>query len=176
MVRQYKDRRTREQFAVKEIEVKSKKHLKHALREVEVLQNVTEKISHPYLIHIRKVILEGRKLSIMFQLCTGGEVYDRVVKRGRYSERDASRIVFQILSGIKALHDNNILHLDIKPENILFENESDDSPIKITDFGLSRFLRKGSTDDDQKQTTQQLRSLGFIIDYGIHNFYTIPPK
>ncbi|CAM9457643.1 unnamed protein product, partial [Laminaria digitata] len=75
----------------------------------------------------------------------GGELFDRIIQKteseeGRYSERDAVMLVSKMLSAISYCHDeHNICHRDLKPENFLFKDNSDDSEIKIIDFGLSRF-------------------------------------
>ncbi len=88
----------------------------------------------------------------MFPLCTGGELYEHVIRRGHFSERDAAVIMHDLMSGLHALHERDILHLDIKPENILFETEADDSRIKITDFGLSKVF-------SPQQSEQSLRNV-----------------
>ena len=69
---------------------------------------------------------------------TGGELYEHVIRRGHFSEYDAALLTRDLISALHELHKNDILHLDIKPENILFETDADDSRIKITDFGLSK--------------------------------------
>ncbi|KAI5578121.1 hypothetical protein POPTR_008G011541v4 [Populus trichocarpa] len=65
------------------------------------------------------------------------ELFDRIVARDKYSERDAAAVVRQIAEGLGALHRANIVPRDLKPENCLFLNENDDSTLKIMDFGLS---------------------------------------
>jgi len=80
------------------------------------------------------------KMYLIMELVTGGELFDRIVNRGSYSEKDASHVVRQIVSAIEYLHALGIVHRDLKPENLLYANESHDSDIKIADFGLSRIL------------------------------------
>jgi hypothetical protein len=58
---------------------------------------------------------------MVFPLCTGGELYEHIIKRGHFTEVDAADLTRQIVGGLHALHEHDILHLDIKPENILFE-------------------------------------------------------
>ncbi|KAL3581182.1 hypothetical protein D5086_015514 [Populus alba] len=74
---------------------------------------------------------------LVLELCSGGELFDRIVARDKYSEREAAAVVRQIAEGLGALHRANIVHRDLKPENCLFLNENDDSTLKIMDFGLS---------------------------------------
>ncbi|KHJ41868.1 kinase domain protein [Trichuris suis] len=72
---------------------------------------------------------------------TGGELFDRIVAKGSYSEQDASSLIRQVLDGVNYLHENGIVHRDIKaaePENLLYQTPDPDSRIIITDFGLSK--------------------------------------
>jgi len=78
-------------------------------------------------------------VSIVFELCVGGELFERIAERGPFSEPNARLIFKQILSAIQCLHVMGIVHRDIKPENIFFINK-EDSDIKIGDFGLAKIL------------------------------------
>ena len=129
-----------QRYALKEIEIKNKAQMQVALQEAEMLKEIMENISHPNIMHIEKVFQVGSKFYLVFPLCTGGELYEHVIRRGKFTERDAAKLTRDLMSAIHALHSRDILHLDIKPENILFESLSDDSLIKLTDFGLSKFF------------------------------------
>lgn len=135
-------------YAMKEMEIKSKAQMKMAMSEAEMLKDIMENISHKNVMNIEKVFQVGSKFYLVFPLCTGGELYEHVVRRGHFTERDAAIITRDLISGIYALHSHDILHLDIKPENILFESMSDDATIKITDFGLAKVFR--NTDEEIK--------------------------
>jgi calcium/calmodulin-dependent protein kinase I len=80
----------------------------------------------------------GSKFYLVFPLCVGGELYEHIIKRGHFTEVDAADLTRQIVGGLHALHEHDILHLDIKPENILFDSNEPDAKIRITDFGLSK--------------------------------------
>ena len=67
-------------------------------------------------------------------------MYEHIIRRGHFTEHDAALIIRDLISGLHALHAHGILHLDIKPENILFNSMDDDAKIKITDFGLSKLF------------------------------------
>jgi calcium/calmodulin-dependent protein kinase I len=69
---------------------------------------------------------------------TGGELFDRIVEKGMYTEKDASELVQQILTAVDYLHKSDIVHRDLKPENLLYYSPAEDSKIMISDFGLSR--------------------------------------
>ena len=84
---------------------------------------------------------DDRFYYIVSEILQGGELYDRIILRKRFSEQDAAKIVFQILLALNYMHQKQIVHRDIKPENILFEkSDPKDLTIKITDFGFARFL------------------------------------
>nr|XP_025948899.1 calcium/calmodulin-dependent protein kinase type 1 [Dromaius novaehollandiae] len=78
------------------------------------------------------------------QLVSGGELFDRIVEKGFYTERDASALIRQILDAVKYLHDMGIVHRDLKPENLLYYSLDEDSKIMISDFGLSKIEGCGS--------------------------------
>ena len=135
-------------YAMKEMEIKSKAQMKMAMSEAEMLKDIMENISHKNVMNIEKVFQVGSKFYLVFPLCTGGELYEHVVRRGHFTEHDAAVLTRDLISGIYALHSHDILHLDIKPENILFDSMADDAIIKITDFGLAKVFR--STDEEIK--------------------------
>jgi serine/threonine-protein kinase Chk2 len=74
----------------------------------------------------------------------GGELFDRIVNQGRFDEPTAKLYFYQMVQAIKYLHDQGITHRDIKPENVLLASDSAESLIKVTDFGLSRFVGEQS--------------------------------
>ena len=71
---------------------------------------------------------------------TGGELFDRIVEKGSYSERDASDLIRQVLEAVSYLHSLGIVHRDLKPENLLYMCPDDDARIMLSDFGLSKML------------------------------------
>lgn len=129
-----------QRFAMKEMEIKNKAQMQMAVSEAEMLKDIMENVSHRNIMHIEKVFQVGSKFYLVFPLCTGGELYESIIKRGHFTERDAAVIIRDLISGLHALHTHDILHLDIKPENILYDSTGPDAHIKITDFGLSKIL------------------------------------
>ncbi|KAL5994894.1 hypothetical protein ACLOJK_024951 [Asimina triloba] len=106
--------------------------------EILVMRKIVEDVSpHPNVIHLYDVYEDMNGVHLVLELCSGGELFDRIVAQERYSEVKAAAVVRQIASGLGALHRANIIHRDLKPENCLFLNISEDSPLKIMDFGLS---------------------------------------
>ncbi|PPD78651.1 hypothetical protein GOBAR_DD24426 [Gossypium barbadense] len=76
---------------------------------------------------------------LVMELCRGGELFDRILAKGHYSERAAATIIKTILEIVKVCHEHGVIHRDLKPENFLFADESESAPIKAIDFGLSIF-------------------------------------
>ena len=73
-------------------------------------------------------------------MCTGGELFDRIIEQEFFSEKYAAKVFKSILEAINYCHSNHIAHRDLKPENFLFESEDLNSDIKIIDFGLSKIM------------------------------------
>lgn len=77
------------------------------------------------------------------ELCEGGELFDRIVQRGHYSEKEAAKLIKTIVGVIQCCHSLGVMHRDLKPENFLFLDNDEDSALKATDFGLSVFYKPG---------------------------------
>uniref|UniRef100_A0A4W3JZG6 Calcium/calmodulin-dependent protein kinase Ia n=1 Tax=Callorhinchus milii TaxID=7868 RepID=A0A4W3JZG6_CALMI len=105
---------------------------------------VLQKIKHPNIVSLEEIYDSPTHLYLVMQLVAGGELFDRIVERGCYTERDASQLISQILHAVHYLHQLGIVHRDLKPENLLYCGQEEDSPIMISDFGLSKLEDKGS--------------------------------
>lgn len=79
----------------------------------------------------------------MTELCTGGELFDKISEQKNFNETDAAKILKQILSGINYCHQRKVVHRDLKPENILMSRHQDDPKITIIDFGTSCYQDPG---------------------------------
>ncbi|KAF4757042.1 hypothetical protein FOZ63_010306, partial [Perkinsus olseni] len=77
------------------------------------------------------------------ELCTGRELYDRLAMRKRFSERDASEVVRQMVLAVNYCHNQNICHRDLKLENFVYADMSEKSRLKLIDFGLSKIFSRG---------------------------------
>ncbi|XP_067927940.1 calcium/calmodulin-dependent protein kinase type IV-like isoform X2 [Watersipora subatra] len=98
------------------------------------------KIKHTNVIRLKEIFETPTQIHLVLELVTGGELFDRIVTRGFYTEKDASVCVKEMLNAIKYLHENDVVHRDLKPENLLYESVAEDSPLKIADFGLSKII------------------------------------
>ena len=76
-----------------------------------------------------------------FRLCTGGELFQQLSQKGKYTEADAAAIMRQVLQVVADCHINGVIHRDLKPENFLFNNTTESAVLKVTDFGLSDFFK-----------------------------------
>lgn len=108
IVYELKHKQTGRRFALKEMEIKNKAQMQMALSEAEMLKEIMENISHPNIMHIDKVFQVGLKFYLVFPLCTGGELYEHVIRRGHFSERDAAVIMRDLMSGLHGEWDQMI--------------------------------------------------------------------
>jgi len=134
------NRKTRDRVAIKIIDRHDvgKDYEKNLRMEMDILRRV----DHPNIIALLEMIEAGNKLYFVMELVTGGELFDRIVEKGSYSEEDAKTLVRKIVSAIEYLHKQNIAHRDLKPENLLVKSIEDDTEVKIADFGLSKIIDK----------------------------------
>jgi calcium/calmodulin-dependent protein kinase I len=77
---------------------------------------------------------------LVMEIMTGGELFDRIVEKESYSEQEAVDTIRPIIDALHYCHEMGIVHRDLKPENLLYETKDDGSIIKISDFGLARFV------------------------------------
>ncbi|NXO02902.1 KCC1G kinase, partial [Rhinopomastus cyanomelas] len=104
---------------------------------------VLKKIKHENIVTLEDIYESTTHFYLVMQLVSGGELFDRILERGVYTEKDASGVIHQVLTAVKYLHENGIVHRDLKPENLLYLTPEDNSKIMITDFGLSKMEQNG---------------------------------
>jgi len=104
--------------------------------------NILKELDHPNIVRFYETYIDYKYIHIVMQMCTGGELFDRIVKLEKFSEKDAAELMKKILSAVQHLHEHNICHRDLKPENFLFKNNKENAEIKIIDFGLSKKFSK----------------------------------
>ena len=92
-------------------------------------------VDHPNIVKLHDISEEKNRYYIVTELCEGGDLFTRLERHRRFSEKDAINMLKQILAGIDYLHGKNIIHRDLKPENILLFGQN--SQVKISDFGSS---------------------------------------
>lgn len=137
------DRETKQALACKSI---SKRKLRTAVdiedvrREVAIMSNLPE---HPNIVKLKATYEDNENVHLVMELCEGGELFDRIVARGHYTERAAANVARTIAEVVRMCHANGVVHRDLKPENFLFANKKEHSPLKAIDFGLSVFFKPG---------------------------------
>lgn len=107
--------------------------------EVKILQT----LDHPNVIKLYEYFEDDTNVYLVTELCTGGELFDRIIKEEYFNEKKAARIFKQILQALNYCHSMNIVHRDLKPENFLFVSPDENSDLKIIDFGLSKIMEGG---------------------------------
>ncbi|XP_043509232.1 calcium/calmodulin-dependent protein kinase type 1 isoform X2 [Frieseomelitta varia] len=127
-------------FAVKIIDKKALKGKEDSLEnEIRVLRRLT----HPNIVQLLETFEDKHKVYLVMELVTGGELFDRIVEKGSYTEKDASGLIRQVLEAVAYMHDQGVVHRDLKPENLLYYSPEEDSKIMISDFGLSKMEDSG---------------------------------
>ena len=104
------------------------------LNEIDILKHV----KHPNIISLIQMYQSNDYFYLVMDLVSGGELFDRILSRGSYTEFDAAHLIQQILDAIEYLHDKGIVHRDLKPENLLFKNSDENAELMISDFGLAK--------------------------------------
>lgn len=103
-------------------------------REIQIMK----KLDHSNILKLYEVFEDDDEFYLVMELVEGKELFDKIVERGQYSEKDAANIIHQVVSALAYLHDNGIAHRDLKPENLLSAGNDDNEVIKIADFGFSK--------------------------------------
>ena len=141
-----------------------------AEEEQEILKeiNILKLLDHPNIIKVYEYYNSKRKLFIVTELCTGGELFDRITEVKFFTETVAAHIMKQIFSATAFCHANNIIHRDLKPENILIENveerKKDFFNIKIIDFGTGEVNK-------HKMLSEKTGTAYYIAPEVINNCY-----
>ena len=99
---------------------------------------------HPAIISLLDVFDDPESLQLVFEICTGGELFERIVNQGCYEESEAAYVATQLIEGIIHCHTHGVAHRDLKPENILLKSQ-DSSEIRIADFGLACLRSESET-------------------------------
>jgi serine/threonine protein kinase len=98
-------------------------------------------INHPRCIALIEVRKDDKAVHLVEELGSGGELFDRIIELGHFTEKDAVHLIHQVFDGIQYLHTHGMIHRDLKPENLLMvsrtPNTEDYMTLKIADFGLS---------------------------------------
>mmetsp|Transcript_5288 Transcript_5288/g.6156 ORF Transcript_5288/g.6156 Transcript_5288/m.6156 type:complete len:327 (+) Transcript_5288:171-1151(+) len=108
--------------------------------------NILEAIDHEHIVKLIDSFDSKKELMLVLELVEGGELFDRIVARSSYSERDAATAISVVCKALEYLHGKKIVHRDLKPENLLLVSKTDDTNIKIADFGFAEYTEHGLDD------------------------------
>ncbi|KAB5533669.1 hypothetical protein DKX38_016755 [Salix brachista] len=111
-------------------------------REVNIMQDLS---GQPNIVEFRGAYEDRQSVHLVMELCAGGELFDRIIAKGHYSERDAAKICREIVNVVHACHFMGVMHRDLKPENFLLSSKAEGAKLKATDFGLSVFIEEDNT-------------------------------
>ncbi|OMJ83887.1 hypothetical protein SteCoe_15116 [Stentor coeruleus] len=155
---------TREQRAIKIInkfKLQNEESRKKVINEVEILK----KLDHPHIVKVYEFYEDEFNLYVVMEICKGGELLDSIVKNGCLNESDTSFYMKQILSAVFYMHSLNIVHRDLKLENMLLESQTAKN-IKIVDFGTAVEIQPG------KKLSQMIGTINYIAPEIFRKSYT----
>ncbi|XP_043272657.1 calcium/calmodulin-dependent protein kinase type II alpha chain isoform X5 [Venturia canescens] len=135
VVRRCVQKSTGLEFAAKIIN--TKKLTQRDFQKLEREARICRKLQHPNIVRLHESIQEENCHYLVFDLVTGGELFEDIVAREFYSEADASHCIQQILESVHHCHVNGVVHRDLKPENLLLASKLKGAAVKLADFGLA---------------------------------------
>mmetsp|Transcript_14496 Transcript_14496/g.57804 ORF Transcript_14496/g.57804 Transcript_14496/m.57804 type:complete len:551 (+) Transcript_14496:288-1940(+) len=164
------------EFAVKSINKSRVSKSQMLTSEVEIMA----KVDHPNIIKVVDIFDEKEFLHIVTELCTGGELFERIIEKSQTSERsfselDAAKVLRQILDAVCYCHslDPPVVHRDLKPENFLFKDKAENSPIKVIDFGLSKLAPTSDAGSGREVMHTRVGTPYYIAPEVLRREYTV---
>ncbi|XP_073144408.1 calcium-dependent protein kinase 17-like [Henckelia pumila] len=137
------DKKTGEKFACKTIakrKLVNKEDIEDVRREVQIMHHLTGQAN---IVELKGAYEDKHSVHLVMELCAGGELFDRIIAKGHFTERTAASLLRTIVQIVHTCHSMGVIHRDLKPENFLLLNKDENSPLKATDFGLSVFYKEG---------------------------------
>jgi calcium/calmodulin-dependent protein kinase I len=132
------NKETCQQYAVKSIDKerfrKDQDNILFLEREIKLRSS----LNHPNIVKLYDVFEDSEHFYLVTELVKGKELFDKIVERGSYSEKESAHVICQIISAVQYLHENGIVHRDIKPESLLSAGEGENEMVKFADFTFSK--------------------------------------
>lgn len=124
--------------AISKRQLQNEDDIEEVRNEVRILHHLS---GHDHVVELVGAYEGSKHVYIVMELLAGGELFDRIVEKGKYSEKDASETLRTIVQTVEYCHQLSVMHRDLKPENFVLKDKSSESPICAIDFGLSTFFR-----------------------------------
>ncbi|KAL6989168.1 Mitogen-activated protein kinase cpk1 [Sarracenia purpurea var. burkii] len=137
------EKSTGKEFACKSIakrKLLTQEDVEDVRREIQIMHHLA---GNPNVISIKGAYEDAMAVHVVMELCAGGELFDRIIQRGHYTERKAAELTRTIVGVVETCHSLGVMHRDLKPENFLLVDQKEDSLLKTIDFGLSVFFKPG---------------------------------
>jgi len=141
-----KHKNTGKTYAIKAIDTSKISDVSRFEAEV----GIQKMLDHPNIVKLYEVFKDAKKVYLVMEICTGGELFDRIIEEAEknagehaFGEADAATYMRQIMRALYYLHSHNFAHRDIKPENFLLQHKGRDAEIKVIDFGLAKKFKEG---------------------------------
>jgi len=139
---------TGQKFACKTIskrKLSTKEDIEDVRREVQIMYHLS---GQPGVVELKGAYEDKSNVHLVMELCAGGELFDRIIAKGHYTERAAASLLRTIVEIVHTCHSMGVIHRDLKPENFLLLSKDENAPLKATDFGLSVFFKQGEVFKD----------------------------
>ncbi|RLN66317.1 hypothetical protein BBJ29_002593 [Phytophthora kernoviae] len=148
VVRESVHKKTKQKFAIKCIKRSELSDEDDEAIKFEV--SILQQMKHRHIMTLEEFFVEPEYYYLVTEFVSGGELFDRIVEKTFYTEKEARDLVKILIDAIKYCHDQNVVHRDLKPENLLLMSADDDASIKLADFGFAKTVTK---DDSGLVTT-----------------------
>ena len=130
---------TKVQRAIKIINKSKVSNAERFKLEIEIMM----RLDHPSILKLYDYFEDKKYVYLVLELCTGGELFDRIIANKYFDEKHANIIFKQMIKAIFYCHQNGVCHRDLKPENFIMISKKDKTKLKVIDFGLSRTFETG---------------------------------
>lgn len=137
------EKSTKNEYACKSIakrKLLTEEDVEDVRKEIRIMHHLA---GHSNVIQFKGAYEDPGAVHLVMELCAGGELFDRIIQKGHYSEKAAAELARVIVSVVETCHSLGVMHRDLKPENFLFVSKKEKSPLKTIDFGLSVFFKPG---------------------------------
>ena len=133
-------RDTNIKYAIKIFEKKNLSKLDTEALTIEI--NILKTLQHSHIIKLYNVYDESKHYYLITELVVGGELFDRIVSKKQYTEKEARDVCMILFGALDYCHERRVVHRDLKPENILLLNNESDTDLKLADFGFAKCVPK----------------------------------